>query len=46
MNTKKVLFGLMACLMLVGASCTPNSTSEDQDLYENSIDKKKGTIKE
>lgn len=40
MNTKRFLFGIMACavLTLTAISCTPNTA--DDDLYENSIDKK------
>lgn len=41
MNTKRILFGLMACLMLVGASCTPN-TADDENYETNSIDRKIG----
>ncbi len=40
MNTKRILFGLCTCLVLVvAASCTPN-TADDQ-VYEQSLDKTK-----
>ena len=40
MNTKRILFGLLACTTLLAVSCTSN-TAEDDSLYENtnSIDK-------
>jgi hypothetical protein len=41
MNTKRLLFGICTCLILMAAACTPNSTSEDQQLYENGVDKSK-----
>ncbi|NNL01840.1 MAG: hypothetical protein HKP39_06155 [Eudoraea sp.] len=45
MNTKRILFGLATCLVLVAAaSCTPN-TAEDDQLYEQSLDKTKVTKK-
>jgi len=41
MNTKRILFGLATCLVLVAAaSCTPN-TAEDDQLYEQGIHKDK-----
>jgi len=39
MNTKKVLFGICTCLILMAAACTPN-TADDQ-VYENGVDKSK-----
>jgi hypothetical protein len=40
MNTKRILFGLCTCVILVAAaSCTPN-TAEDE-LYEQALDKTK-----
>ncbi|MFH6603760.1 hypothetical protein ACEZ3G_09760 [Maribacter algicola] len=39
MNTRKILFALMASFALLAASCTPN-TAED-DLYDNGVDKTK-----
>jgi hypothetical protein len=39
MNTKKILFGICTCLILMIAACTPN-TADDQ-VYENGVDKTK-----
>lgn len=44
MNTKKLLFAFAAMLVLVAAACTPN-TAEDDQLYENAVDKTKLTKK-
>ena len=41
MKAKKFIFGLMACLLLVAVSCEPNSTAQDDDLYEVGVDKTK-----
>ncbi|WP_273566717.1 hypothetical protein [Maribacter halichondriae] len=38
MNTRKILFAIMASATLLAASCQPNTSEED--LYENGIDKK------
>ncbi len=40
MNIKKFFYGfaLAACISLVSFSCTPNSTAEDDSLYEQNID--------
>ncbi|MDO6601942.1 hypothetical protein [Arenibacter palladensis] len=40
MNIKKVTLGfaLAACISLMSISCTPNSTAEDDSLYEQNID--------
>jgi hypothetical protein len=43
MNTKKIFFGLATILILMAASCTPN-TADDQ-AYEQGIDKKDIIIK-
>jgi hypothetical protein len=43
MNAKKIFFGIITCGTLIVASCT---TSSDNDLYENGVNKKhitKGT---
>ncbi len=37
MNTKRVLFGMLACAVLMLASCTNDSASEDDGLYEQSV---------
>ncbi len=39
MNTKKILFGICTCLILMIAACTTN-TADDQ-VYENGLDKSK-----
>ena len=40
MNTKKIIFAVLASATLMVASCTPNSTADEDSLYEtNSIDK-------
>lgn len=39
MKTKRIIFGLMACLLLVAVSCEPNTTAQEDDLYEVGIDK-------
>ncbi|WP_297702495.1 hypothetical protein [uncultured Eudoraea sp.] len=39
MNTKRTLFGICTCLILMAASCTSNSTADDQ-LYEDAVEKK------
>lgn len=37
MNTKKILFGILACVTFMAVSCE-SSTAED-DLYENGVNK-------
>ncbi len=39
MNTKKFIFGALACLVLVLAACTDDSA--DNALYEQGVDKSK-----
>ena len=41
MKAKRIIFGLIACLLLVAVSCEPNSTAQDDDLYEVGVDKTK-----
>ncbi len=41
MKAKKIIFGLMACLLLVAVSCEPNSTAQEDDMYEVGVDKSK-----
>ena len=41
MNTKKIIFGLLASVTLLAASCTPNTTADDDQLYEQGIHKDK-----
>jgi hypothetical protein len=38
---KRYVFGLLACLTLVAVSCEPNNTAEEDQLYEQSIDRTK-----
>ena len=38
MNTKKLFYGVLACLFLMVAACTNDSASEDS-VYENGIDR-------
>lgn len=40
MNTKKILFGILACVTLLAVSCESSSTSEEDALYEQGIRKK------
>jgi len=44
MNTKKIFYGLVTVLILIAASCTPNTADDDQ-LYEQSLDKEKVILK-
>ena len=41
MKANRIVFGLMACLLLVAVSCEPNSTAQEDDLYEVGVDKTK-----
>lgn len=41
MKMKKLLFGLLACVALMAVSCEPNSTAEEDQLYEQGIHKDK-----
>lgn len=42
-NTKKIFAGICTCLILMAASCTPNDSAEDQQLYDHGVDKTKIT---
>ncbi len=44
MNTRKILFAVIASATLLAASCQPNTS--DEELYENNIDKDKVRIPE
>ncbi len=44
MNTKRILFGICTVLSLIAASCTPNTADDDQ-LYEQGVDKRKIILK-
>ncbi|MGB5821337.1 MAG: hypothetical protein WBG90_17765 [Saonia sp.] len=41
MKTKKILFGLLTCVTLLAVSCDSSSATEDDQLYEQGIDRKK-----
>jgi len=43
MNTKKIIAGICTCLILMAAACTPNTTAEDEQLFEQGVDKSKVT---
>ena len=44
MKMKKLIFGLVACISLMALSCEPNSTAEEDQLYEQGVDKPKITM--
>ena len=44
MKMKKLLFGLVACISLMALSCEPNSTADEDQLYEQGVDKTKITM--
>ncbi len=39
MMTKRIIFGLLACTTLLAVSCEPSNTSEEDELYELSVEK-------
>ncbi len=39
MKTKRIIFGLMACMMLLAVACEPNSTADEDELYEVGVEK-------
>ncbi|MBM1106980.1 hypothetical protein JQC67_12585 [Aurantibacter crassamenti] len=41
MNAKKIIFGMLACLTLVAVSCEPNTSAQDDEVYEVGIRKDK-----
>ena len=41
MKMKRLLFGLLACVTLMAVSCEPNSTTDEDQLYEQGVDKTK-----
>ncbi|MBT8306457.1 MAG: hypothetical protein KJN85_05940 [Maribacter sp.] len=43
---KRFVFGLLACITLMAVSCEPNNTAEEDQLYEEGIDKDKLRIPE
>ncbi len=42
---KRLIFGLLACVTLMAVSCEPNSTTDEDQLYEQGIHKDKLTKK-
>jgi hypothetical protein len=40
MKMKRFVFGLLACVALMAFSCEPNSTADEDQLYEQGIEKK------
>jgi len=43
MKMKRLIFGLLACVTLMAVSCEPNSTADEDQLYEQGVDKSKIT---
>jgi hypothetical protein len=41
MKMKRLIFGILACVTLMAVSCEPNSTAEEDSLYEQGLDKTK-----
>ncbi len=39
MKTKQIVFGIIASVTLLAVSCEPNTTAQEDDLYEVGIDK-------
>ncbi len=39
MKMKRLLFGILACVTLMAVSCEPNSTTDEDELYEQGVDK-------
>ena len=45
MKTKQIIFGLLACVTLLAVSCEPSSIAEEDELFEQGVDKKKVILK-
>ncbi len=43
MKMKRLIFGLLACVTLMAVSCEPSSTADEDQLYEQGVDKTKIT---
>jgi len=41
MKMKRLIFGLLACVTLMAVACEPNSTADEDQLYEQGVDKTK-----
>ena len=39
MKTKRIIFGLLACVTLLAVSCEKSNTAAEDELYEVGIDK-------
>lgn len=39
MKAKKIIFGLLTGVALLAVSCEPNSTAEEDELYEVGVEK-------
>lgn len=40
MKMKRLFFGILACGLLMATSCEPNNTTDEDQLYEQGLDKK------
>ncbi len=45
MKMKRLIFGILACVTLMAVSCEPNNTADEDQLYEQGIDKKSVKLK-
>jgi hypothetical protein len=41
MKMKRLVFGILACVTLMAVSCEPNNTADEDQLYEQGVDKTK-----
>jgi hypothetical protein len=41
MKMKRLIFGILACVTLMAVSCEPNNTADEDQLYEQGVDKTK-----
>lgn len=39
MKTKRIIFGLLAFMTLLAVACEPNSTADEDELYEVGVEK-------
>ena len=39
MKTKQIIFGLLACVTLLAVSCEPTNVADEDNLYEQGVDK-------
>ncbi len=45
MKMKRLVFGILACVTLMAVSCEPNNTADEDQLYEQGVDKRHLTKK-